>query len=160
LWAATITWLSTAPTVAERRFLSKMSGRLLSKRNESLRGADKRRWRSGEASDRTSSMNSQLEGMVATGNVSARGSENLRFVGRVIWREPVLGIGMNSPAFQDGPLGEINFDSKLFFHRFSLIFHGYEGYENSGEPRSLCRLGRRQGRYRRRVSPYSPLLCT
>jgi hypothetical protein len=47
---------------------------------------------SGEASHRTSSMNPQLEGMVATGNVSALGSESLRFVGRVIWREPVGGL--------------------------------------------------------------------
>ena len=47
-----------------------------------------------------------------------------------------------------------------FSHRFSLIFNGYEGYEKSGESRLLCRLGRRQGKYRRRVSPYSLLLCT
>ena len=65
-----------------------------------------------------------------------------------------------SVHFQDGTLGAINFDSKLFFHRFSLIFLGYEGYENSGGSRPLCRLGRRQGRYRRQVSPYPLLLCT
>ena len=36
-----------------------------------------------------------------------------------------------SVRFQDGTLGAINFDSKPFFHRFSLIFHGYEGYGKS-----------------------------
>jgi len=51
-------------------------------------------------------------------------------------------------------------DSRQFIHRFPLIFYGYEGYENSGESRSLCRLGRRQGWYRRRLSPYSLLPCT
>lgn len=49
---------------------------------------------------------------------------------------------------------------KAIFPPILAHFHGYEGYENSGESRSLCRLGRRQGRYRRRVSPYSLLLCT
>lgn len=36
-----------------------------------------------------------------------------------------------SVRFQDGTLGAINSDSKPFFHRFLLVFHGYEGYENS-----------------------------
>jgi hypothetical protein len=84
---------------------------------------------------------------------------NLSFVDGVILRQPVEDSREWS-CIRGGTLGTIKLDSKWFFQRFSLIFYGYEGYENSGESRPLCKLERRQGQYRRRVSPYLLFLCT